>query len=196
MKSNSPTTDSPPPPSDPRPDEPAGPSAPSGFYLGRFDGSEKEEREGPEKPGLYHEPLRDPRGGAGRVISRRKVPQGSQRPWVLATALFVCAAAWGLQTLTTRHYEPPPLLGVESFARVEAVRAVTARPPSLYVRLDTAAWAGMSEPQRRETLEQIGRIAAEAGYAGVHARTADGVAVGQWPELKGARVFTASGEKS
>ena len=63
----------------------------------------------------------------------------------------------------------------------EGRRAVTARPPSLYIELNTSQWATLSPQQRLAILETIGRIAAGAGYSGVQARTDDHVAVADFP---------------
>ncbi len=174
MKSASPATTTTPAPA--AGDQPAEPN-PSGFYLGRFD----------------QEPARPSRPGVARP---RKANRSHRRTGLLVAMLVVSAAAWGIQALNTTRHEPPPLLGADRFSHVEAVQAVTPKPPSLYVRLDTGAWVRMSPQQRHETLEEIGRIAGEAGYLGVHARTGDGTAVGQWLEIRGVQVFPEPGGAS
>jgi hypothetical protein len=114
-----------------------------------------------------------------QMVFRRTVKK-SRGVWILSAALAASLLAWALLTVTRTEYVGPPVLGIGQFGHIEAVRAVSARPPSLFVQIDGARWTRMSEPDRRETLAQIGRTAGQNGYIGVHAQTVDGITVGKW----------------
>ena len=124
-----------------------------------------------------------------RVVSRRMVRRNLTL-WLLMGVLLLSIAGWVVTFVLTRtSYVPPPVLTADQFRHVESFRGVTARPPSLYVMLDAEGWTRMSPQRRREVLDEIGGIAARAGYVGVHARTTDSVPVGQWLKARGVRLF-------
>jgi hypothetical protein len=82
----------------------------------------------------------------------------------------------------------PVELSIERFSHLEAVRGITARPPSLFVVVDPSAWHAATVAERVGLLEELGGIASEADYRGVHVRTTQGRAVGQWLAEGGARL--------
>jgi hypothetical protein len=92
--------------------------------------------------------------------------------------------------MTGTDYLPPPVLTMENFRHIDAVRVVSARPPSLYVDVDADSWVALRESQRRDLLDDIGSVAAGAGYNGVHARTTAGLVAGQWMKQTGSQVAT------
>ena len=81
-----------------------------------------------------------------------------------------------------------PELTLQQFSHLEAVRSITVRPPSLYVDLDGGLWQAAAPGEQYRLLEEIGRIAGEAGYSGASARTAAGGIVGQWLKNTGVRL--------
>jgi len=109
--------------------------------------------------------------------------------------LGLAAVAWAGTVLTRPERSEIPLLTVDDLRQVAAVRTVNARPPSLFIEMSGPIWAEMTEPERLAALESIGRIAGSAGYSGVHARTSDGIIVGEWLEHGGASLYrTPPGE--
>jgi hypothetical protein len=111
--------------------------------------------------------------------------------WALTALLLVYAAV----LIPRLHQEPPtPVLTLEQLAHIDSVVRIKARPPSLYVELDTATWRARSERERQGILEELGRVAGAAGYSGIQARTADGTTVGQWMSKTGVRL-TPPGRK-
>jgi hypothetical protein len=87
-------------------------------------------------------------------------------------------------------------LTAEQLAHLVPVEKVAARPPSLYVTLDTAAWNRLPEQDRRDLIEEVGRLAGSRGYLGVHLRTRDGTTVGEWLSEIGSRLVTPPPEAS
>jgi len=87
-------------------------------------------------------------------------------------------------------------LTTDEFTAIPSVFHVTARPPSLFVELNAQEWSRMTDRDRIEALEAIGRIAGRAGYSGVHARTEDGSAGGQWFPRSGADLLEKPGRRT
>lgn len=114
----------------------------------------------------------------------------------LLFVLFASAVAWGVLTVSREKYVPPPELELADFSHISEVWTVNARPPSLYVNLDRAAWQDLPTVERQSVLEQIGIVANQAGYLGVQAWTTDGVPVGQWLKQSGTRLVTPSASES
>jgi hypothetical protein len=111
--------------------------------------------------------------------------------WALTALLLVYAAV----LIPRLHQEPPtPVLTLEQLAHIDSVVRIKARPPSLYVELDTATWRARNERERQGILEELGRVAGAAGYSGIQARTGDGTTVGQWMSKTGVRL-TPPGRK-
>jgi hypothetical protein len=113
-------------------------------------------------------------------------PGGRIKPLLLAlAALLVLYGVVMLPRLGTRKL---PVLTLDQFSHLEMVRRITARPPSMFVVLDRQRWQAASPDERRELLQEMGRIAGEAGYSGIHARTRDGVPVGEWMKKTGVQL--------
>ena len=99
---------------------------------------------------------------------------------ILVGGLIVSGLLWCGVWLSRRSEPDSVALTTEDLAAVASVFHVTARPPSLFVELKTVEWSDMTDRERIEALEEMGRIAERAGYSGVHARTDDGSGGGQW----------------
>jgi hypothetical protein len=144
-------------------------------------------REGQLPPWLSGEPVADP--AAGRPAADG--PEAGRRDRVkqLLMLLAVIIAMYAV-VMYPRLSRPagPPILTLKQFSHLEIVRGITARPPSLFVRLDAEGWRTSPPDARRELLVEIGNIVDGAGYSGFHARTSDGVTVGQWMKSSGVRL--------
>ena len=112
---------------------------------------------------------------------------------VLAGALALTLALWqGLTRLPLYLASPPPPLTRASLDAGEVVESVEARPPSLFVDVDTRSWEAMTDATRRELILQVSTVLKAHGYTGALFETVDGRAVGRWftgrgPEIIGNR---------
>jgi hypothetical protein len=113
-------------------------------------------------------------------------PRGLNRPLLLL--LFAVLAVYAVVMVPRLKTRELPVLTLEQFSHLEVVRGVTARPPSLFVDLDRQRWQAATPTERHEMLREMGRIAGEAGYNGIHARTRNGVPVGQWLKKTGVKL--------
>lgn len=109
---------------------------------------------------------------------------------VLAATLGAVAVTWLLLVLRTRATVVPPMarFALSDFRDSAAVTEVVARPPSLYVRVDAAAWGRMTAEARKRLIEEIGAKVAPAGYAGVHVTDGTGRTVARWLRGTGVRI--------
>ena len=106
---------------------------------------------------------------------------------MVAWAVFIAPRLWKSEV---------PRLSQEDLAFSPAIQAVTARPPSLYLVVDRAAWEGMASGERQDLVLQVGQTAEAAGYTGVNVRLGDGTTVGQWSIMQGAKLIARTREKS
>ncbi len=114
--------------------------------------------------------------------------------WPLVAVLVVSAATWVGLIVTQPRYIAPPELTIEEFRHIPAVRAIDARPPSLFVTLGEPAWNDMSSEDRLNAIREIGSVAEHAGYVGVQLWTTDGAGAGRWLKNKGAQLIRESPE--
>ena len=143
-------------------------------------------REG-ELPPWLNEEVAGP--AAGRSAAGASEDVGRIRVKQLLMLLAVMIALYAV-VMYPRLSRPagPPILTLQQFSHLEIVRGITARPPSLFVRLDAEGWRSSPPAARRELLVEIGIIVEAAGYSGFHARTSDGVTVGQWMKSGGVQL--------
>jgi hypothetical protein len=142
------------------------------------------------------EPLRFddlPATGTGsdsrRVARARRVkkrPVNRTRPLLLVFAGL--AVVWLVIAVPRLTHRPLPVLQSQDLPAHEAIDGISARPPSLYVDLDVKAWNGLSRGQRLELIDEIGSVAAGAGYTGAQFRVAERGTVGRWLEHRGAEL--------
>jgi hypothetical protein len=130
-----------------------------------------------------------------RVVHRVTVKQ-SRLIWTLVAILVVSVGAWVGLTVAQPRYVAPPELTTDEFRHIPAVRAIDARPPSLFVTLDEPGWNDMSSEDRLNTIREIGSVAEQAGYVGVQICTADGTPSGRWMKKTGAQLIRNSPEGS
>jgi hypothetical protein len=115
--------------------------------------------------------------------------QQKQRMQLLLGALMVSVVGWVVFTAGRTHVEPLTVLTLRDLPRSEAVVAVTARPPSLFVQVDGQSWSRLNSTEQVDLVERTGAAAQSAGYSGVLFRTTAGTSVAQWMSASGARVF-------
>jgi hypothetical protein len=123
-----------------------------------------------------------------------ETPRNRLRP--LLYVLFALIVIYGVVIFPRIGPQGPPVLNITQFSHVEAVRRIAPRPPSLFVQLNGEIWDGYTTAERRQQIEEIGRIAGAAGYNGVHARTDDGATVGQWLKKTGPRLIERAKQAS
>jgi len=87
---------------------------------------------------------------------------------------------------------PPPIAELPELPALEAVVETSARPPSLFVKVDSPTWGAISVADRLDYLERVGATIEPSGYTGIHVQAGDGRTVAQWLEVSGARIFDAS----
>lgn len=135
-----------------------------------------------------HQPIKlDSRHRTGRIL-HRDARHSRLKP--LLIVFGVAVAAWAILILP-RGFKPElPELTAQDLSFAPAVREVTARPPSLFLVVDAAAWEGMPAEGREELVRQIGAKAEEAGYSGAHLRLKSGTTVAQWSRLQGVKLVT------
>ena len=114
--------------------------------------------------------------------------QQRQHMFLLA-ALLVSVVGWAVFTAGRTHVEPLPVLTLRDLPRSEAVFAVTAHPPSLFVEVDGKSWNRLSSREQEDLVERTGTAAQSAGYSGVLFRTAAGTSVAQWMNSSGVHLF-------
>ena len=111
---------------------------------------------------------------------------------VLVATLIVSAVGWVMFAAGRTHVEPLPVLSLSDLPRSEAMVAVTARPPSLFVQVDARSWNRLSSREREVLFENTGTTAQLAGYTGALFRTEAGTSVAQWMKTGGVRTFERS----
>lgn len=109
---------------------------------------------------------------------------------VLGAILALSSVIWLLLLVRGRveHGKPAAALTLGDFEAITAVTEIVARPPSLYVTVDTARWNRMSPRERQGIVEQIGAKLVEAGYAGAHVTDSSGHSVARWLKSGGVRI--------
>ncbi|NIM62373.1 MAG: hypothetical protein GTN89_15575 [Acidobacteria bacterium] len=121
-------------------------------------------------------------------------PNRLLRPLLVVLVISV-AVLFGLSITGTRHVGTP-VLTAEEFGHIPIVRSIEARPPSLFVRLNGAAWDGLSAAERLDALRAAASIAEQAGYVGAQFWAPDGSVAGRWSKKNGAELVTESSEGS
>ena len=129
------------------------------------------------------------------MISSQEVKR-SRRPMILGIIFGVCVVGWITFLLTRPQRVEHPILTSSDLIGVRALDSVTARPPSLFVQMDADIWRRMKIEDRRQALEKMGSVAAQAGYSGVFAHTPEGAAVGQWLRKSGIQLIQPSSQGS
>jgi hypothetical protein len=144
-----------------------------------------------EEPLRFDEPPATGAGTESRPAPRarrvkKKRPVDYTRP--LLFLLAGLSVVWLVIAVPRLTHRPMTVLQPHDLPTHEAIDGISARPPSLYVDLDVEAWNGLSRGQRLELIEEIGSVAAGAGYTGAQFRVAERGTVGRWLERRGAEL--------
>jgi hypothetical protein len=111
----------------------------------------------------------------------------------LLLVLGAAALAWMILILPRMFREPLPILTLPDLPQSAAIQQVDAKPPSLYIVVNTESWRAIPREQRLKWVDEIGQAAAAAGYTGANIRTAEGSSVAQWLKQTGPRLLVNSG---
>ena len=121
---------------------------------------------------------------------RARLANLPSRTEFLVGLLAIAAAFWlGFIQLPKQLAAPLPALTLEDFPRAEGFIEVDARPPSLYVTLEGAVWAGLDREDRRQLVHTVSSVLLTSDYSGALLRTEDGRPVAQWLALHGVRLL-------
>jgi hypothetical protein len=99
--------------------------------------------------------------------------------------LGLALVVWGVFVLPKLTREALPTLTLQDVAPRAEIRHVVAKPPSLFVELNGERWRALPRAARMELVEDVGRVAASAGYHGARFRLEDGRTAAQWLEQRG-----------
>lgn len=128
------------------------------------------------------------RPAPGRVVFKEESEPGSNHIKPLLMLLGLAVVVWGVFILPKLTVKTVQTLTVNDISPRSEIRHVVAKPPSLYVELSTSAWRALSDTQRLELLDDVGRTSAAAGYNGAHFTLEDGTTAGQWLKEHGSRL--------
>jgi hypothetical protein len=119
---------------------------------------------------------------AGQAAERRPILKPMTA--LLATLVF----AWVVVVLPRLDRTRLPVLEKSQLPANPAIGTVVARPPSLFITVDTGAWQGMGAADRLQLVHDVGAAAAAAGYHGAVLQDPAGRPVAQWLKKTGARL--------
>ncbi len=126
--------------------------------------------------------------------SRRTVESSPRRVRLMVVALFGLIGLWAVLILPRLMQERIPEFALSDFRSVKTVVAVTARPPSLYVTVDAAAWGRLKRRQQENVVREIAFDLQRAGYTGARFMTANGRTVAQWLRARGVELIDEPSE--
>ena len=115
------------------------------------------------------------------------------RTELLVAFLAIAVAVWlGFVKLPEHFRTPLPRLAVKEFPRSDGFLEIEARPPSLYITLDSAAWSALDHDARRHQVRTVSSVLLTNDYTGVWLRTEEGRPVAQWLSGSGVRLLEQS----
>jgi hypothetical protein len=115
------------------------------------------------------------------------------RTAILSAAFVLSAAIWAATVwLPSTLREDPPRVSLSSLEDTDVVLAIVARPPSLYVDVDGAAWDALTHVQKRRRIEQVADVVSPVGFDGVLLRDESGRPVAQWIRGRGVGLLGSS----
>ena len=106
----------------------------------------------------------------------------------LLMVLGLAVVVWGVFVLPKLQIETVPMLDMNDLAPAAEIRYVDAKPPSLFVELDSRGWRALDETQRLALIDDVGKTASAAGYNGAHFRLENGQTAGRWLKEGGSRL--------
>jgi hypothetical protein len=109
---------------------------------------------------------------------------------LLIYALLIALAAWlGAIKLPQVAVNEPPLLGLTDLQGEGIFLQADAKPPSLYLEVDAAAWSELSAEAQMGIVESVGDLLAANGYSGALLRSAKKRPLAQWLQGRGAALL-------
>ena len=112
------------------------------------------------------------------------------RTELLVAFLAIAVAVWlGFVKLPEHFRTPLPVLAVKDFPRSDGFLEIEARPPSLYVTLDSATWSALGREQRTRLVRTASSVLLTNEYTGAWMRTEDGRPVAQWLSGSGVQLL-------
>jgi hypothetical protein len=123
------------------------------------------------------------------VTARDATPERRSIVKPMSAVAVVLAIVWAVVVLPRLGRTRLPVLEESQLPSSAAFTEVVARPPSLYITVDPAAWGRLPEGDRLQLLADVGRTAEEAGYNGALLRDAGGQPVGQWLRKTGVQLI-------
>ena len=107
----------------------------------------------------------------------------------LVAVLAVALIAWAvLQGVPMMNRVEIPEVTIADFSGMNGVTKIMARPPSVYVEVDSYAWGQMAHKDRVSLVESIGHKIEGMGYVGAHIMGDNGKTVAQWLQKTGTTV--------
>jgi len=131
------------------------------------------------------------RPAAGRIVFKqeRATPAGKGHTKPLMMLLGLSVVVWGVFILPKLQVKTTQTLTLDDISPKTEIRYVVAKPPSLFVELNSYAWRELSDPQRLALIDEVGKTAAAAGYNGAHFKLENGESAGQWLKENGSRLI-------
>lgn len=113
--------------------------------------------------------------------------ESNLKPLLMLLGLSV--VVWGVFILPKLTVKTVQMLTVNDISPKSEIRHVVAKPPSLFVELDSHGWRALSGQERLALVDDVGRTAAAAGYNGVHFKLESGKTAAQWLKEHGSRLI-------
>lgn len=131
-------------------------------------------------------PPAPPQAATGDETQKRPIPTRLVLVSVLAglTLVWFFVVAWpNVANKPTRGFLQ------SDFEDLSVIRAVSARPPSLFVTVDDAAWGALTDDDRRRLVAKVAEKIGPAGYTGARFTGAAQRTLAQWLKAGGVRVI-------
>ena len=93
---------------------------------------------------------------------------------------------WGVAILPKLNAPEPHILETAEFTAVPGIVLTVAKPPTVYITVETGVWNEMARHDREAMIAEIGRVAEEQGYIGADIRDDSGTVIGRWLKARGA----------
>jgi len=127
--------------------------------------------------------------GAGKPVEFKKDDEEkNSRVKPLLIVLAVLVVIWFAFVLPRQGVGTLPKLTVSEVSPRAEIRQVVAKPPSLFVELDSQGWSALSKPERLALVEDVGKTAMAAGYSGAQFKLENGRTAAQWFRDRGSEL--------
>lgn len=122
-----------------------------------------------------------------QVVFKSEVLHSHLKPLLMLLGLSV--VVWGVFILPKLTFESVLTLTLNDISPRSEIRHVVAKPPSLFVELDSREWHTLSKQEQLDLVDDVGRTAAAAGYNGAHFKLENGKPAAQWLKERGGRLI-------